>query len=150
MNSQLPERLRIAAKQSCGSVRALADKSGVSERRIASWLAGTEPKINALAAVAAAADVSLDWLATGEGPSSITDVVNLAQPDAPVDMEVLKLVLEMIENWLDDNDRTLAASKKAEVVVMAYEIVMEDIESSEDPDQIVDNSNVIRLLRAAS
>lgn len=68
MTEQLKVRLREIAKE-CGGNRALCEKSGVSERTFANWLAGmSEPKVVGMASVAQAAGVTLDWLVTGSMP----------------------------------------------------------------------------------
>lgn len=68
MNSEMIQRLRETAKL-CGGIKAAAVKSGVAERTLANWLAGTaEPKVLGVSAVAGAAGVSLDWLILGEEP----------------------------------------------------------------------------------
>ncbi len=70
MMPALEKRLRKAAKN-VGGIRSLSEKSGVSERTIAHWLKGTEPKVRALTAVAVAAGVSVEWLITGAGEEKI-------------------------------------------------------------------------------
>lgn len=68
MTDQLQVRLKEIAKE-CGGNRALCEKSGVSERTFANWLAGSsEPKIIGIAAIAHAAGVTIDWLVTGAKP----------------------------------------------------------------------------------
>src|SRR5579863_6579956 len=55
--------------QSFGSVVALAKAVGVSDNAIYKWLAGRgQPSVTNLVAVARAARVSVEWLATGEEP----------------------------------------------------------------------------------
>lgn len=68
MSQKLQERLKEIAKE-CGGNRALCEKSGVSERTFANWLAGSsEPKIIGIAAIASAAGVTIDWIVTGSKP----------------------------------------------------------------------------------
>lgn len=56
--------------QSCGGLRALSAKSGVSERTLSNYLAGnSEPSAVKLANIAAAGSVSLDWLLSGTSSS---------------------------------------------------------------------------------
>lgn len=51
-----------------GGTRALSRKADLSEKNLTNWLSGeVEPKIFAVAALAEAAGVSLDWLLSGEG-----------------------------------------------------------------------------------
>ncbi len=68
MTDKLQERLKEIARE-CGGNRALCEKSGVSERTFANWLAGSsEPKIIGIASIANAAGVTIDWLVTGTKP----------------------------------------------------------------------------------
>ena len=68
MTNKLQERLREIAKE-CGGNRALCEKSGISERTFANWLAGSsEPKVIGISSVAQAAGVTIDWIVTGSKP----------------------------------------------------------------------------------
>ncbi|SCA57187.1 putative Transcriptional regulator [Candidatus Terasakiella magnetica] len=68
MTEHLQIRLKEIAKE-CGGNRALCEKSGVSERTFANWLAGSsEPKIIGISAIAQAAGVTIDWIVTGSKP----------------------------------------------------------------------------------
>lgn len=68
MTSLIHSRLKEIAKE-CGGNRALCEKSGVSERTFANWLAGSsEPKIIGISAIAQAAGVTIDWIVTGAKP----------------------------------------------------------------------------------
>lgn len=77
MNSEtksgLAGRIRDCAER-VGSGDALARISGVPRRTLENYLSGkSEPKASALAAIADAADVSLDWLIRGDGPKPSGD-----------------------------------------------------------------------------
>jgi phage repressor protein C with HTH and peptisase S24 domain len=68
VSNKLHERLKEIAKE-CGGNRALCEKSGVSERTFANWLAGSsEPKVIGISSIANAAGVTIDWLVTGTKP----------------------------------------------------------------------------------
>jgi len=68
LTDQLHARLKQLAKE-CGGNRALCDKSGISERTFANWLAGSsEPKVIGIAAIARAAGVTIDWIVYGTKP----------------------------------------------------------------------------------
>jgi len=76
VTDQLQVRLKEIAKE-CGGNRALCEKSGVSERTFANWLAGSsEPKIIGIAAVAKAAGVTIDWIVNGSKPKQRLGVRN--------------------------------------------------------------------------
>jgi phage repressor protein C with HTH and peptisase S24 domain len=69
----LPSRLRLAAKQ-VGGGEELARKSAIPRRTLEDYLTGqSEPKISRLVAISKAANVMLEWLATGEGPRDLVD-----------------------------------------------------------------------------
>lgn len=62
------------------SVRAFATASGVSQTGLQRLINGGEPTLSTLVALAKAADVSVEWLATGEGPMRKGDKVGEAAP----------------------------------------------------------------------
>lgn len=64
-------RLRQLA-QAAGSASALAKVAGISQSGLHRYLSGGEPSRKALVSLARAANVSLQWLATGEGSMTPT------------------------------------------------------------------------------
>lgn len=81
MSATIQTRLKQVARE-CGGNRAICEKSGVSERTFANWLAGTsEPKIIGMAAIARSAGVTLDWIVTGCEPKSRLGVHEGADQD---------------------------------------------------------------------
>jgi hypothetical protein len=66
-------RLRQALKAAGGN-KVVAAKSGVSLSSLNEYVAGAQPRLMAGAAIAKACDVSLEWLATGEGPMARLDL----------------------------------------------------------------------------
>jgi phage repressor protein C with HTH and peptisase S24 domain len=60
------ERLKLLVMRA-GSARALAGKAGVSSNTISLWLRDSEPGRDKLVDLANAADVSVEWLASGRG-----------------------------------------------------------------------------------
>lgn len=62
------------------SVRAFATASGVSQTGLQRLINGGEPTLSTLVALAKAADVSVEWLATGEGPMRKDDKAGEAAP----------------------------------------------------------------------
>jgi hypothetical protein len=63
------ERFRFVIRQA-GGFRVVASLSGVPKGTIENLLRGTDVRISAAYAIAAACHVSLDWLATGIGPET--------------------------------------------------------------------------------
>lgn len=70
-----------------GSASALAKKAGISQSGIRRYFTGGEPSRPHLVAIAKAAGVSIEWLATGEGPM-VVEYGQVAQKE-PVSVEEL-------------------------------------------------------------
>ena len=64
--TDLASRIRIAAAKG-GGLKWLSNEIGVPRRTLGNWLAGRNPKPEALRKVAGATGVNLHWLITGEG-----------------------------------------------------------------------------------
>jgi transcriptional regulator with XRE-family HTH domain len=104
---------------------------------------------------------SADWLLTGEGSMFAPHVVSRSPPHGfaefhpkygasqPIGLrlneDLLKVVVSEIERTLNDADAELTPEKKAELVVLVYELALE----GEGADQPVDRSRVIKLIRLA-
>lgn len=104
--------------KSCDSASALAQAAGISEGALRKYLAGAEPTRVPLVALARAGEVSVQWLATGEGAMR-------GSTDAPVNQSltadlVRDAVLEL-ERYLAAARRTLTPEKKARLVVLLCE-----------------------------
>ncbi|WP_239689402.1 XRE family transcriptional regulator [Aquitalea pelogenes] len=65
------------------SVRAFATASGVSQTGLQRLINGGEPTLSTLVALAKAGGVSVEWLATGEGPSPKDQVTSSSKNDCP-------------------------------------------------------------------
>lgn len=88
------ERLKTLCSRA-GNASALAKKAGISNSGLSRYLAGGDPSRKVLIALADAADVSLHWLATGEGgmekgsgparPSSLMLLPFLGTQESPRD-----------------------------------------------------------------
>lgn len=64
---RLSERLREAVA-GAGQQGEIAAAAGVSLTTLKNYMAGSDPKLGSLSAIAKATNVRLEWLATGEGP----------------------------------------------------------------------------------
>jgi phage repressor protein C with HTH and peptisase S24 domain len=67
--SSLPNRLQTLAKTH-GGMTQLAKKAGITTSSLSRCSRGAEPTLSTALAVCSTAGVSLDWLATGDGPST--------------------------------------------------------------------------------
>lgn len=71
-----------------------------------------------------------NWLLTGEGPErleqlqAVTDVAGGSQPLKP---ETLRIALQLATEALEDRGMTMSPSKRAEFVVMLYELLEEGL-----------------------
>lgn len=85
--------------QLLGSAQALADKAGLSRRVVGKYLAGeSDPSRERLVALADAAGVNIEWLASGRGPMRGA----LTSPGTFVPIPVEDLPIESIRSWLAD------------------------------------------------
>lgn len=144
MSRRIRECARIV-----GSGDELARRSGVPRRTLETYLSGrSEPKATGLALIAEAAGVSLDWLLLGRGePIPCGSGSPASSPThAMIDVALLAQVVATIEDWLAANNRTLAAPKKADVIVLAYELVRQGAANGEAESAL---QHVVRLLRVA-
>lgn len=83
---ELASRIREAIGTE--SARSFAVRAGISDSTLRSILKGSSPTLDSLVPIAKAANVSVDWLATGEGPRHRGDASRGASPapsfDAPL------------------------------------------------------------------
>jgi transcriptional regulator with XRE-family HTH domain len=74
--NKFKDRLKIAIKNE--SARSFAGRAGLSEGMITKYLLGpTLPGLENLIAITKAAEVNIKWLATGEGPMSGRDPIDV-------------------------------------------------------------------------
>lgn len=139
-------RIRECARM-VGSGDELARRSGVPRRTLETYLSGrSEPKATGLALIAEAAGVSLDWLLLGRGEPVPCGRPAAESAHATLDAALLAEVVATIEDWLTTNNQTLAAPKKADVIVLAYELVRQGAANGEAEAAL---HLVVRLLRVA-
>nr|WP_281378921.1 transcriptional regulator [Azospirillum oleiclasticum] len=128
----------------------MARSCGIPQRTMASYCKGeTEPRTTDLVKIARAMRVSLEWLAAGEGPmqENLPISANSAAESPAFNRDALADVIEVVEEWLRRNGRTLPPSKKAEVFTELYEMAIEDSE----PRSARTNLRVVeRILRLVS
>lgn len=132
---------RIASiADTTGGKRALAAAIGVHETQLYRYIRGeNEPTAALMVLIARAAGVNLEWLATGDGPMRVGEGAVVA----PLDRELLCLVIEEIERLLNDVNGELEPEKKAELIALIYEEVREQ-------EGKVDRARVLRLIKLAS
>jgi len=149
------ERLKLICSRA-GNASALAKKAGISNSGLSRYLAGGDPSRKVLIALAEAADVSLHWLATGEGsmekggvvarPSSLMLLPFLGSNESPQDEVVAtrKTTLTsqaFCRHWLGSHgldSRALAAMQirgdSMSPTISDNDIVLVDIQATDIQD----------------
>lgn len=114
----LPDRIRAAAKF-VGGVKALAEKAGIPLRSMNEYLGGVKLPLNRAIAIAGAAEVSLHWLAIGEGVAQtperifkfIEDTGGEAARKAPQQtVPVIGMAACGIQGWFNRDPLTVRAA----------------------------------------
>lgn len=138
--SRLRERIGFAIKK-IGGQKAASLALGISTRSISSYMTGdAEPKLLISQRLAELADVSLDWLATGEGlpeKDHLDEMVKEIKIDADLMAEIVKIVNE----YLDSLDRELPPEKLGKIYAYLYNYCHKD--------EPVRRDNIISLIDIA-
>ncbi|HPD57946.1 MAG: helix-turn-helix transcriptional regulator [Smithellaceae bacterium] len=99
-----------------GSADKLAYNAGVSPSLIGKYLSGkTDPTRKKLIALAEAACVNIEWLATGEGPMR-------AGERERFDIELLSLIIESLDDYQASEEVNFTADEKADIINYTYEL----------------------------
>lgn len=139
------ERINVAVHRA-GGVTNLAEKMGMSTSVLRSWRSGrSDPSRLSMIKMAAAGNVDIAWLVTGEG-----------SPDGPVssagdvaeDLSLLEEVITKTERMLAAKKATIKPEAKAKVIRLIYEYCLRQGQQMDDASL----NNVIELAtyRAAS
>lgn len=82
------------------------------------------------------AGVSIDWLLTGDeffspenGNADRRKAPAMARKEQPLNGPLLKEVILLVEDWLNDNRRAMPSAKKAEIVTEIYTMALEGEEN---------------------
>lgn len=138
-----PERLKAAIGNK--SLRTFGKICGLSDAAIRKYLSGVnEPRMAALVSMAKAADVNIEWLATGEGPMTRGEErPHEVAGGLLLDQDLLLMVVEAIEEGLNHAGREMAPAAKARLVLAAYDLYA-DIEKP------VDKAKILKLIKSAA
>ena len=114
MKSEISKRIDEVIKKAGGQT-AISEKTGIPLKSISNYCLGiSPPKLEPLIQIAKATNVSLDWLATGEG--SVNKNADM------LDKKELILAIETVEESLNATNRTLKPAKKAELILAIYDL----------------------------
>lgn len=123
------DRLAEIEKEQKGtrSERDFARSLGVEPGTYRSLKTGTNPRLDTLMSIAKGARVSVGWLAAEEEPKVPTQMQSQSMSlGPPVDAELLREIIEIVEKALTAQRKTLPAAKKAEVIALSYSFCVEE------------------------
>jgi transcriptional regulator with XRE-family HTH domain len=133
-------RMELCADK-IGSVSALAKKAGISQSGIRRYFSGGEPTRPHLAALAEAANVRLEWLATGNGDPENEVSAAVKAASAPPDLDSLEDVTTKVLELLEKHRPDISARAKARIVRLVYEFYLRQGEPMDEASL----NNVIEL-----
>lgn len=145
--SALAARLREAIGEE--AVVAFGRRCGINESTLRKYFYGTLPNIDNLVAIADAANVNIEWLATGRGPkmrgAASIPTIPPAPPLAPSlinvdDLERLTMAIETVEEALVALRRVATPTQRAKLYTAAYDLLI-DMEPRE---------NIIKFIKLAA
>lgn len=134
----LAERVRSLLRD--GESQAdFAARAGVSQAGLSGILRGAIPGIDVVIAIANAGGVSVEWLALGiEQPGNRELKTQVAaRQENPLDYDLLRVVIEVVEKELKARRKQLSPDTKAEVFALAYAIMRDEEDLQQGSDKIV-------------
>ena len=143
MITNLSERIREARKHIGLSASEAAALAGLTRK---SWeryeLDKNEPKASSLA-VLVDKGIDASWLLTGRGRMLRSEVLDQARV---IDPDLIRMILEEIESYRSQNNRTWSISEAARVIVLSYEMLQAERDRGIEPSP----RNLNLLLQAAN
>jgi transcriptional regulator with XRE-family HTH domain len=135
-------------------VRNFAQRAGVKPSTLQAVLQGTRPIVDTLVAIARAGGVSVDWLATGEGPKSLGEVHSVhafaestgSDPDGGYELQLMRQCIIDIEEILAEFGKQLEPQAKASVIIDLYGLQKDEKLRTGNSLAV---AKVIQLVRAA-
>jgi hypothetical protein len=110
-----------------------ADIAERSTDILAKYVKGwVEPPFVPLARLCAAAGVRMEWLATGEGPQLVEQLLRVADEGASYDasqdmrLRALRLAIEMIDDALKNARKELSTPQRAEAYALLADLIMDE------------------------
>lgn len=140
MKSEISKRIDEVIKKAGGQT-AISEKTGIPLKSISNYCLGiSPPKLEPLIQIAKATNVSLDWLATGEGlpeKDSLDEIVK----DIKVDADLMAEIVKVVNEYLDSLDRELPPEKLGKIYAYLYNYCHKD--------EPVRRDNIISLIDIA-
>ena len=97
-----------------GNADKLANSAGVSPSLIGKYLSGkTDPTRKKLIALADAANVNIEWLATGNGP------MRKGEKEI-IDLELLGLIIAWLDYHEETTNEKISSTKKSIIIIYTY------------------------------
>lgn len=128
------ERLRLLIGDQ--SVNSFAERSGVPEASIRSYLRGAMPGLDKALALAETGGATLDWLASGRGPMRATD----AAAGLPNDKNLIARVSVAIADAYKEIGHPLSPARAGEELHTMLTLI---VDASESPDEYLDQVPVM-------
>jgi transcriptional regulator with XRE-family HTH domain len=145
MNSEslngFTERLKLALGDE--SARSLAMRAGISQTGLAKTLRGeSEPNLSTLNAIAKAANVSIGWLATGEGPMRPSEQpVAAERPSSPgwpeTDGRFLGRIAERISKVYQEVGAHIGLGQLTELAARHHDSIIALADDDEQREQLL-------------
>jgi transcriptional regulator with XRE-family HTH domain len=143
-----------------GGKKELARLANVSEVQIYRYINGENvPNVNVIVKLARAAGVSIEWLATGEGPGMLAGIHETkpaygpgpgqAPPSTEIDRALLVHVVAALEGYLEREAFRLPTRDRADIIAEIYADVVSAMPDPESRRAMADSvmSSIVRFLR---
>lgn len=142
------ERIREAIGEE--SVASFSRRCDIGDSTIRKYLDGALPNSINLVAIADAANVNIEWLATGRGPKQRGASVSAAPAASltadPINLDQLTVAISAVEEGLTSIRRTLPPSKHAQLIISAYGMLGE----LHQRDMAAQRRNLVQLIKTAA
>ncbi|MGG4605913.1 helix-turn-helix domain-containing protein [Paenalcaligenes sp. Me131] len=121
--TEFPDRINLAIDRA-GGAKKLAEKMGMSTSVLRSWRSGnSDPSRSSLLKMAKASDLSISWLASGEG-SPYHDTPPPQQVSACIDLDSLEDVITKTRQLFLKQKINLRPEAEARIIRLVYEFYL--------------------------
>ena len=130
-----------------GGLKKAAETAGTSDETLANWRDGrARPSLFGVIGLAEAADVSVEWLATGREPMERGETADPAQAQGHlvVDPALFNQVVDWTLSTMIEEGIPIRPDKIGDFFLAVYELAVQD----QEHDNIVDLDKYRRMLRA--